>query len=162
MRLPRVPMAMTCSGCQHARWATRRHGRGRGFRGRRRAAAGQATVEVALILPVLATLLLVVVQVGLVVRDQILVTHAAREAVRAAAVDPAPAAAVSAAVDGSGLPASRLDVDVSGRAGPGSRVRATVAYRTPTDVPLVGRLVGDLTLRAEATMRVEDEWPSLE
>lgn len=109
-----------------------------------------------MILPVLATFLLAVVQVGLVVRDQILVTHAAREAARSAAVEPSPAAARAAAVDGSGLPASRLQVDVSGRAGPGSRVRAAVAYRTPTDVPLVGRLVGDLTLRAEATMRVED------
>jgi len=117
---------------------------------------GQATVEVALILPVLATLLLAVVQVGLVVRDQILVTHAAREAARSAAVDPAPAAARAAAVDGSGLPAARLDLTVSGRAGPGSRVRVRIGYRTPTDVPLVGRLVGDLVLRAEATMRVED------
>ena len=49
---------------------------------------GQATVEVALLLPLLALLLLAVVQVGLVVRDQVLVTHAAREAARAAAVDP--------------------------------------------------------------------------
>ena len=114
-------------------------------------------MEVALILPVLATLLLTVVQVGLVVRDQILVTHAAREAVRMAAVDPAPAAARAAAVDGSGLPSARLNVDVSGRAGPGSRVRVRIAYRTPTDVPLVGRLVGDLTLRSAASMRVEAE-----
>ena len=45
----------------------------------------QATVELALVLPVVATLLLAVVQVGLVVRDQIRVTHAAREAARAAA-----------------------------------------------------------------------------
>ena len=43
-----------------------------------------------MILPVLATLLLAVVRAGLVVRDQTLVTHAAREAVRAAAVDPDP------------------------------------------------------------------------
>jgi Flp pilus assembly protein TadG len=116
---------------------------------------GQATVEVALILPVLATLLLAVVQVGLVVRDQILVTHAAREAARSAAVDPSPGAARAAAVDGSGLPAARLQVAVSDRDGPAGRVRVAVAYRTPTDVPLVGRLVGELTLRAEATMRVE-------
>ena len=54
----------------------------------RRREGGQATVEVALLLPLLATMLLAVVQVGLVVRDQVLVTHAAREAARAAAVDP--------------------------------------------------------------------------
>ena len=31
----------------------------------------------------------------------------------------------------------------------------TVRYRSPTDVPLVGRLVGDVTLRATAVMRPE-------
>ena len=31
----------------------------------------------------------------------------------------------------------------------------TVRYRSPTDVPLIGPLVGDRTLEAEATMRVE-------
>ena len=50
---------------------------------------GQSTVEVALLLPFVALLLLAVVQVGLVARDQVLVVHAAREAARAAAVDPA-------------------------------------------------------------------------
>jgi len=118
---------------------------------------GQATVELALVLPVVATLLLAVVQVGLVVRDQIRVTHAAREAARAAAVDPDPDAAAHAAADGSGLDPDRLSLDLTGRDGPGSRVRAEVTYRFPSAVPLVGRLVGPLTLRADATMRVETE-----
>ena len=46
--------------------------------------AGQAAVEVALVLPFLALVLLLVVQTALVVRDQVLVVHAAREAARAA------------------------------------------------------------------------------
>ena len=54
---------------------------------------GQAMVETALVLPLVVLFLLAVVQVGLVVRAQVLVTHAAREAARAAAVDPDPAAA---------------------------------------------------------------------
>ena len=53
---------------------------------------GQATVEFALVLPLLAVLLLAVVQVGLVVRDQVLLTHAAREAARAVAVREVPSA----------------------------------------------------------------------
>jgi Flp pilus assembly protein TadG len=49
-------------------------------------------VEFALVLPLLAALLLALVQTGLVVRDQVLVVHAAREAVRELAVrDGAPA-----------------------------------------------------------------------
>jgi len=116
---------------------------------------GQAAVELALVLPFVVVLLLALVQLGVVVRDQILVVHAAREAARAAAVDKDPAAAETAAADGSGLPAARLHVDVTGRGAPGSRVAVTVAYRSPTDIPLVGAAVRDLTLRGHATMRVE-------
>ena len=58
---------------------------------------GQATVEFAFVLPLLVLALLAVVQVGLVVRDQLGVVHAAREAARAASVDPDPGRAVRAA-----------------------------------------------------------------
>ena len=51
---------------------------------------GQATVEFALLLPVLVLALLAVLQVAFVVRDQVAVVHAAREAARAASVDPDP------------------------------------------------------------------------
>jgi Flp pilus assembly protein TadG len=102
-----------------------------------------------------ATLLLVVVQVGLVVRDQILLTHAAREGARAAAVDAAPGAALTAARAAGGLDPARLAVEVTGRGGPGTRVQVVATYDEPDDLPLVGRFLGDLRLRAEATMRVE-------
>ena len=46
---------------------------------------GQAVVELALAVPLVCVLALGVAQVGLVVRDQLLVHHAAREAARAAA-----------------------------------------------------------------------------
>lgn len=121
----------------------------------RRPARGQAAVELALVLPLVAVLLLVLVQVGLLVRDQILVVHAAREGAREAAVDPSPDAARSAAAASSTLDSGRLDVDVTGRGGPGSRVRVTARYQAPTDVPLVGAALGDLRLQASATMRVE-------
>jgi hypothetical protein len=123
---------------------------------RRRGDGGQAAVEVALVLPLVVALLLAVLQVGLVVRDQVLVVHAAREAARAAAVDPDPGAARRAAVDGSGLRPPRLHVRVGARGRPGSRVGVDVRYRAPTDVPVVGRILGDVTLTGRATMRVED------
>lgn len=115
----------------------------------------QASVELALLLPVVLLLVLAVLQVGLVARDVVLVTHASREAARAAAVDDAPGAPRRAALDSSGLVPDRLQVHVGGRAGPGSRVTATVTYRIPTTVPLVGALIGDRTVRSEASMRVE-------
>lgn len=119
--------------------------------------AGQASVELALLLPVVVVIVLAVIQVGLVGRDVLLVSHAAREAARAAAVDPAPGAAREAAADSSGLDPDRLHVTVSGRDGPGSRVTVQIRYRAVTDVPLVGRLMGDHTITSEATMRVETE-----
>jgi hypothetical protein len=83
------------------------------------------------------------------------VAHAAREAVRAAAVDDDVDAARRAAEQAGPLAAERLDVEVSGRAGVGSRVRVVVRYTVPTHLPLVGRAVGDVVLTASATMRVE-------
>lgn len=116
---------------------------------------GQSTVEVALLLPFVALLLLAVVQVGLVVRDQVLVVHAAREAARAAAVDAADSAARDAAASAADLSPARLIVEVSGRGEAGSRLEVVVRYRSATAVPLVGHLVGDVELTGRATMRVE-------
>lgn len=116
---------------------------------------GQSTVELALVLPVVLVLAFALVQIGLVVRDQVLVVHAAREGARAAAVSPDPMSPRHAADRNSGLAGDRLQVTSTGRAGPGSRVQVSVVYRSVTDLPLVGPLLPDLTLTAEATMRVE-------
>lgn len=116
---------------------------------------GQATVELALVLPLVALLLLALVQAVVVARDQLLVAHAAREAVRAAAVDDDVDAARRAAEQAGPLVAERLDVEVSGRAEVGSRVRVVVRYTVPTRLPLVGRALDDVVLTASATMRVE-------
>ncbi len=119
---------------------------------RRHSERGQAALELALCLPILALLLLALVQVAVVVRDQVAVVHAAREGARAAAVTGAgPADGVAAARTAARLEPGRLDVDASR----GESVRVTVRYRSPTDIPLVGRLVGDVTLRATAVMRSE-------
>jgi Flp pilus assembly protein TadG len=116
---------------------------------------GQATVELALVLPLVLVLLLALVQAAVVARDQILVTHAAREAARAAAVDDDVDAARRAAEQAGPLAAERLDVAVTGRDGVGSRVRVVVRYTLPMRVPLVGRVLDEVTLEASATMRVE-------
>ncbi len=123
---------------------------------RRRASdRGQATVELALILPLVAVLLLALVQAAVVARDHVLVTHAAREAARTAAVDDDVTAVRRAAEQAGPLAADRLEVEVSGRDGVGSRVRVVVRYTLPTNLPLVGWAIDDVTLTASATMRVE-------
>ena len=112
---------------------------------------GQATVEFAFVLPLLVLALLAVIQVGLVVRDQLAVVHAAREAARAASVDPDPAHAVRAAHRT--LP--RADVDVGDRPKVGGEISVTVHYTSVTNLPLVGVLFPDPDLHATSVMRVE-------
>lgn len=112
---------------------------------------GQATVELALVLPVLVLALLAVIQVGLVVRDNVEVVHAAREAARAASVDPDPGRAVQAAHHT--LPGSH--VHVGDRPAVGEPITVEVTYTSRTKLPLVGALFPDPELHAEASMRVE-------
>jgi Flp pilus assembly pilin Flp len=112
---------------------------------------GQATVEFALVLPVLAIALLAVLQVALVVRDHVALVHAAREAARAASVDPDPARAVRAAHRT--LPGA--SVEVGARPGIGEPISVTVVFTSETTLPLVGTLFPDPTLRSTVSMRVE-------
>ena len=113
--------------------------------------AGQAVVELALALPFVAVLALLLVQGALLGRDQLAVIHAAREAVRAASVDPDPGAPQAAAR----LVLPGATVEVGDRPPPGRPVTVTVAYRSPTALPLVGPLLPDPVLSARAIMRVE-------
>ena len=121
------------------------------FAGRPRGSRGQATVEFAFVLPLVVLAALAVIQVGLVVRDQMGVVHAAREAARAASVDDDPSSAVRAATRT--LPGA--DVDVGARPDIGGEIRVTVRYRSVTSLPLVGALFPDPDLHATAAMRVE-------
>ncbi len=127
--------------------------RGRGAR----AEGGQSTVEFALVLPLVVLVLLLVVQVGLVVRDQVLVVHAAREAVRAASVGDTDDQVRRAAAAAGPLDTGRLTVVVRrvGDGDPAGTVRVHVSYRCATDLPLVGALVPDVELEADAVMMRE-------
>lgn len=116
---------------------------------------GQAVVEFALTLPLVVLMLLSVVQLGLVVRDQILVVHAAREAARAGAVSADSDEVHRAARRSSGLSSRRMKVTMGSRGAVGSTLTVTIQYSSPTEVPLIGALLPDVKLRAVASMRVE-------
>ena len=110
---------------------------------------GQATVEFALVLPLLGLMMLAVVQIGVIVDAQVRATHAAREGARAAAVGDSAEQASSRALGGRPL---LVDVGAEGQV-----VTVTVRVQQATTVPLVGRLFGDVELTAEASMRLEAE-----
>lgn len=119
--------------------------------------SGQATVEVALALPLLVALILLVVQVGIVVREQVAVVYATHEAVRAASLSGDVNAPLNAVERSGVLEMSKVTVQRGARGAPGSSVRVTVKYRAETDVPLVGLLLGDIELSSSATMRIEGD-----
>ena len=118
-------------------------------RGRRD--SGQAAVELALCLPLLFMFLLGIVQLVVVVRDQLAVQLAAREAARAAAV----AAPSAAAAQGAANRAITLRPLVVATAVAIDAVTVTVSHVTRTDVPMIGALLPDITVRATATMALE-------
>ncbi len=117
---------------------------------------GQATVELALVLPVFVMLLLLLVQVAVLVRDQVMVIHAAREGARAAAVTGANGdAAEKAALAAAGLPLRSTDVITTPPGPKHDLVRVQVQYTDSTDIPIIGRLLGDVRVTGTVSMRVE-------
>ena len=122
---------------------------------RRSGERGQSSVELALSLPILFLLLMALLQTVVIARDHIQLTHAAREAAREAAVSDDRRAPRRAALARSDLDPDRLEVVVTGQRRGSRRVRAELSYDVPTRIPVVGLLVPDVTLEAEAAMRRE-------
>ncbi|MGH2754448.1 MAG: TadE/TadG family type IV pilus assembly protein [Actinomycetota bacterium] len=116
---------------------------------------GQATVELALALPLIALITGVLVEFGMLVADQARLWHAAREAARVAAVDPDEDHQLEAA-RATGLD----DLEMRTRPEPkfrvqGRPVEVSLRYLPDGSVPLVGELFELITLSSSATMRIE-------
>jgi len=102
---------------------------------------GSAAVEFALVLPLLLVVALALVQVGLVVRDRLLVEDAARAAARAAAIGRDPAAIAGAAQRAApALDPRSLRVMVRRGATRGDPVTVIVSYDDRLRVPFVSWL----------------------
>lgn len=118
---------------------------------------GSATVEFALVLPLVLLMALALVQVGLLIKDQIVVEESARAGARQAAVSVSDQDAVQAARDAAvSLDADRLEVAVDREGGTGSAVTVTVVYHAHIDIPMVSWLFpAAVDLGGGATMRQE-------
>jgi Flp pilus assembly protein TadG len=118
---------------------------------------GTAAVEFALVLPLLLVVSLALVQVGLLVRDRLLVEEATRAGTRAAAIGSDPSeisgAALRAAPD---LDPDAMTIDVARAGSRGDPVTVTVNYTSAIKVPLVAWLFGSgVAMRASSTDRQE-------
>ncbi|MCC5951033.1 MAG: pilus assembly protein [Acidimicrobiia bacterium] len=115
---------------------------------------GQSTVEVALLLPVVVLLALAIVQVSVIAHQRLVVTHATREAARVAAVTPGGHVDATSVGERHRLDPARLSVDTSGPDGAGF-VLVDVRYVIATDVPMIGAMLPDVTVRSTSSMMVE-------
>lgn len=118
---------------------------------------GTAAVEFALVLPIVLALVLALVQVGLLVRDRLLVESAVRSGARTAAVEPGDDAIRAAVLRA----APSLDPDAitvaTARAGVrGEPVTVTVSYVAVVRVPFVKWLFpAGVSMQSVATDRQE-------
>jgi hypothetical protein len=122
-----------------------------------RRASGSAAVELALVLPLALTMALALIQVGLLSKDTLMVTQAAREGAREAAVSLDAGRVRDAALRGGGsLPGDRTDVHIDRGGTVGDPVTVRVRYRAPLVVPFLDWLFPEeVAIESEATMRQE-------
>ncbi|MCY3850385.1 MAG: pilus assembly protein [Acidimicrobiaceae bacterium] len=117
--------------------------------GRRLGSRGQATVEFALLLPVAVVALLVIAQIGLVVRARVMLTHAAREGARVAAVGGSDTEVKAVVIDSGALDPAQVTVAVTRGA---TTVTVLVVYVMRTNVSVVGAMLNDPQMSSVATM----------
>lgn len=112
---------------------------------------GQATVEIAVVIPVLAIFLMLIIQVGVVVRQHMLVAHASREAARALSVDNDKGKAKD--LVNKIISEPKIKLDRPNTAGEYLNVEVSNVVKSP--LPIVGELIPDITVKSKTTMRVE-------
>ncbi len=113
---------------------------------------GQATVEFALVLPFLFLFSLCVVQVGGVANDQLVLGHAAQIAARAVSLaDITPETAQQVAVMTIEREITLQNIQIEATLDSKS-ARVEVNYQRNLTVPVIGKLLGRVSLHATATM----------
>ncbi len=116
------------------------------------AESGQATVEFALVLPFLFLFSMAIVQVGSVANDQLALGHAARTAARAISLgditsENANQVAFSAVENAITLENIDIQVELDE-----SLARVTLTYERQISLPIIGKLINELTLHASVSM----------
>jgi Flp pilus assembly protein TadG len=116
---------------------------------------GQSLVEFALIVPVLLLLLLGIMDFARIFHAYLTIDHAGREAAREASIGKVEPAITEKAVEqGASIGLKTANVHVS-PGSPGTNATITIEYPITFLTPMVGNIVGPLTLKDTTIMRVE-------
>ena len=114
--------------------------------------SGQATVEIALVMPLIIGLLIIILNVGLVVRDQLAVWHAAGAGARAASISPDSPDVVQQAVEAE-VQLRPLHLQI---VRDGDLITVEAKYPRTFGLWLISSIAPPLTLSATVTMHVQD------
>lgn len=113
---------------------------------------GQATVEFALTLPFLFLFSLCVVQVGSVANDQLVLNHAAQTAARAVSLaDVTAESAQQTALTAINREVNLREIQIKVTLDQDS-ANVALHYDREINVPVIGKLFGEFSLRSSATM----------
>ena len=112
---------------------------------------GQATLEVALLLPLLAVFLMLIIQVGLVASRHVLVANAARLGAREASVNQNISDAIIEIHKS--VPDAKVKIDRP--SSPGQYLHVEVSDTVESSLPIIGVLFPDITVLGKSSMRVE-------
>lgn len=119
---------------------------------------GQSLVEFALILPLLILMLFGIIDFGRIFHAYLTIDHAGREAARAASIGKDDTQVTNTAVTdavGLGLTADRVAITPTGTRVSGNEVSITITYPITFLTPVIGSIVGSITLEDTTVMRVE-------
>ncbi|MDN3019727.1 TadE/TadG family type IV pilus assembly protein [Paenibacillus sp. BSR1-1] len=118
---------------------------------------GQSLVEFALVVPLLILLLFGIIDFARIFHVYLTMDHAGREAARAASIGNDDTSIRTTAVNDAasiGLTADKVAISSGSRAS-GSNVTITITYPITFLTPVIGNIVGSITLTDSTTMRVE-------
>jgi Flp pilus assembly protein TadG len=145
-------------------------GRSRVSRAPGHSTRGQGLVEFALVFPIAMLVLIAIFDVGRLVFAYNDITNAARSGARTAIVDQTPGDASNATINQAtslGLTSANVDIqyltsDLSGPCSPlqlGCVAQVTVHYAWSAITPIVGNIMGPITVTAESRMPIERMYP---
>lgn len=119
---------------------------------------GQSIVEFALILPLLVLMLFGIIDFARIFHVYLTMDHAGREAGRAASIGKNDTYITQKAIDnGVSINLKATDVDISPKVTrkSGDNVTITITYSIDFLTPVIGNVVGPITLEDKTVMRVE-------
>ncbi|WP_066314429.1 TadE/TadG family type IV pilus assembly protein [Bacillus sp. FJAT-29814] len=119
---------------------------------------GQSMVEFALILPLLILMLFGIIDFGRIFHAYLTIDHAGREAARAASIGKDDTFIKQKAVDNGvsiSLKGTNVAISPTGTKKSGDNVTITITYPINFLTPVIGNVVGPITLKDTTVMRVE-------